>query len=198
MLQLPATKWKGLKLLPTAAPSASDETFRQMVGAAWAPADACGCAAVKACHSHQPALWTSLPPCKPALCCCDRWLPTFCLLPCAHSRAPQVRGLIDMLDPELAAALPPLLPRRTPSRLGSHSGSSAMNASAEEQQQQQEGGSGSGVPDVAASPASPGSAEKRAAASSLFEGLCTSDSDDDSDEDWRADLEREAKLQVGG
>lgn len=31
VLQLPATKWKGLKLLPTAAPSASDETFRQMV-----------------------------------------------------------------------------------------------------------------------------------------------------------------------
>lgn len=71
----------------------------------------------------------------------------------------------------------------------------------EQQQQQREGGGmggGGEAPHVPASPASPGSAEKRAAASSLFEGLCTSDSDDDSDEDWRADLEREAKLQVGG
>lgn len=117
-------------------------------------------------------------------------------LPC------QVRGLIDMLDPELAAALPPLLPRRTPSRLGSRISSGTINGSAEEHQQQQREGGGIGgggeAPHVPASPASPGSAEKRAAASSLFEGLCTSDSDDDSDEDWRADLEREAKLQVGG
>lgn len=29
--QLPSTKWRGLKLLPCAAPCASDETFRQMV-----------------------------------------------------------------------------------------------------------------------------------------------------------------------
>lgn len=102
-----------------------------------------------------------------------------------------------MLDPELAAALPPLLPRRTPSRLGSRTGS-GVDDSAEQQQPGQENGSGSGLPGAAAQqPASPGSAEKRAAVGSLFEGLCTSDSDDDSDEDWRADLEREAKLQVG-
>ena len=117
---------------------------------------------------------------------------------CAHSiflcLVPQVRGLIDMLDPELAAALPPLLPRRTPSRLGSRSGSGVDAAG---DQQQQDGGAGD-MAGAAATPASPGSAEKRAAVGSLFEGLCTSDSEDDSDEDWRADLEREAKLQVGG
>lgn len=69
-----------------------------------------------------------------------------------------------MLDPELAAALPPLLPRRTSSR---------------------------------AEAASPGSAERarRAVRDDLFEGLL--DSDSDSDEDWRADLERARKLQVG-
>ena len=51
-LQLPATKWKGLKLLPTAAPSASDETFRQMVR----PGDACGVAGVWHMAGDRPQL----------------------------------------------------------------------------------------------------------------------------------------------
>ena len=118
--QLPPTKWKGLKLLPTAAPSASSDEFRQMV-----------------------------------------------------------RGLIAMLDPELAAALPPLLPRRASSRqLGNGNGAAAAAA--------------------AMVPTSPSSAERRRAAGSLFDGLINSNSeDDDSDEDWKADMERERKLLVG-
>jgi hypothetical protein len=103
------TKWKGLKLLPAAAPSASDDLFRQMC-----------------------------------------------------------RGLIGMLDPQLAAALPPLRPRRGGSRRGS-------------------GGAG-----AAPEPSSP---LRRAVHDDLFVGLINSDSEDD--EDWQADLEREQKLQVG-
>lgn len=115
-LQLPPTKWKGLKLLPTAAPSAGSEEFRQLV-----------------------------------------------------------RGLIAMLDAELAAALPPLLPRRNSRGSGA---------------QQLAGGE---------SPASPPSGgRRRAVRDDLFLGLINSDSEDDSDEDWAADLEREQKLQVGG
>ncbi|KAL4436640.1 hypothetical protein ABPG75_003779 [Micractinium tetrahymenae] len=120
-LQLPPTKWKGLKLLPTAAPSAGSEEFRQMV-----------------------------------------------------------RGLIAMLDAELAAALPALLPRRD-SRGGGA------------QQQQAGGGGGAGGESPASPPSSGG---RRAVRDDLFLGLINSDSEDDSDEDWAADLEREQKLQA--
>lgn len=58
MLQLPASKWKGLKLLPTAAPSASDETFRQMVRPGCLPTHALA-------TGHQPLCWS------PRLCMGD-------------------------------------------------------------------------------------------------------------------------------
>jgi hypothetical protein len=107
--QVAPTKWKGLKLLPAAAPSASGDLFRQMC-----------------------------------------------------------RGLIGMLDPQLAAALPPLLPRRGGSRRGSAGAGPALE---------------------------PSSPLRRAVHDDLFVGLINSDSEDD--EDWQADLEREKKLQVG-
>lgn len=170
--QLPASKWKGLKLLPTAAPSAGAEEFRQMVRLVLLQSGAF----LRWQQSVRPVLLLACVPVEPALAAL--WHPAACL---------QVRGLIAMLDPQLAAALPPLLPRRISSRQGmvGDSGASTTPAAA----------AGAAA---AASPASPGSAERRAAAGSLFDGLCNSDSDDDSDEDWKADMERERKLQVGG
>ncbi|EFN52139.1 hypothetical protein CHLNCDRAFT_139271 [Chlorella variabilis] len=109
-LQVAPTKWKGLKLLPTAAPSAGDDYFKQMV-----------------------------------------------------------RGLIDMLDADLAASLPPLVLHRSASRLARPGGDD--------------------------SPASP---QRRAVPDHLFHGLIDSDSEDEGrdDEDWAADLAREKKLQA--
>ncbi|KAI3426087.1 hypothetical protein D9Q98_008055 [Chlorella vulgaris] len=102
-LQVAPTKVKGLKLLPSAAPSAGSDFFRLMV-----------------------------------------------------------RDCIAMLDAELAAQLPPLPPRRS-SRFGR----------------------------TADSPVSP---QRRTVRDDLFAGLINSDSDDESDDDWAADLEREQKL----
>jgi hypothetical protein len=103
--QVAPTKVKGLKLLPSAAPSAGSDFFRLMV-----------------------------------------------------------RDCIAMLDAELAAQLPPLPPRRS-SRFGR----------------------------TADSPVSP---QRRTVRDDLFAGLINSDSDDESDDDWAADLEREQKLVV--
>ena len=79
-------------------------------------------------------------------------------------RAVQVRGLIAMLDAELAAALPPLLPRRDSTRSRPGSGGFVVVGGAA-------AGGGAAAAGPLGSPHSPAEAQRRAVRDDLFAGL---------------------------